>query len=119
MIRYHCFFCAKTVSNEVPNDTVIRAALICPECIGMADHKKFDEVLKDIEARLKDNAVESAWNKVKLAADDKDPEAVLKTLGEFFLIVAKEETHETVKSLLEGLSTDCDRMSYNYYVSTK
>lgn len=32
-MRYHCYFCGKSVSNEVPDDTVIRAVLICPECI--------------------------------------------------------------------------------------
>jgi hypothetical protein len=28
-----CFLCEKSVSNEVPDETIIRAALICPECV--------------------------------------------------------------------------------------
>jgi hypothetical protein len=32
-MRYHCYFCSKSVSSELPNDSVIRAILICPECI--------------------------------------------------------------------------------------
>jgi DNA-directed RNA polymerase subunit RPC12/RpoP len=32
-MRYCCYFCGKSVSNEVPDETVIRALLVCPECI--------------------------------------------------------------------------------------
>jgi len=32
-MRYSCYFCQKSVTSEVPKDTVIRAILICPECI--------------------------------------------------------------------------------------
>lgn len=32
-MRYRCYFCAKSVSSELPDDAVIRAILICPECI--------------------------------------------------------------------------------------
>jgi hypothetical protein len=36
-VRLYCYFCGKSVSNEVPRDTVVRALLECPECI----EKKF------------------------------------------------------------------------------
>jgi DNA-directed RNA polymerase subunit RPC12/RpoP len=36
-MRYFCFRCNKCVTNDLPEDSYIRAALICPECIG---HKK-------------------------------------------------------------------------------
>jgi DNA-directed RNA polymerase subunit RPC12/RpoP len=36
-MRYACFFCGKSVTSELPNDSVIRALLICPEC--MEDEK--------------------------------------------------------------------------------
>ena len=32
-MRYSCWFCGKSVTSEVPNDSVIRALLVCPECI--------------------------------------------------------------------------------------
>jgi len=32
-MRLKCYFCGKSVSNEVPQDTTIRAVLVCPECI--------------------------------------------------------------------------------------
>jgi DNA-directed RNA polymerase subunit RPC12/RpoP len=32
-MRYHCHFCGKSVTSELPDDTVIRAILVCPECI--------------------------------------------------------------------------------------
>lgn len=32
-MKLQCTCCEKIVSNDVPDDVVIRAALICPECI--------------------------------------------------------------------------------------
>jgi DNA-directed RNA polymerase subunit RPC12/RpoP len=32
-MRYHCYFCGKSVTTELPDDSVIRAVLVCPECI--------------------------------------------------------------------------------------
>jgi DNA-directed RNA polymerase subunit RPC12/RpoP len=32
-MRLICFNCGKSVSNELPDTTTIRAALVCPECI--------------------------------------------------------------------------------------
>jgi len=32
-IRLHCYFCNKPVSSIVPSETIVRAAVICPECI--------------------------------------------------------------------------------------
>ena len=33
-MRGWCWFCEKSVTSELPDDTVIRALLVCPECIG-------------------------------------------------------------------------------------
>lgn len=32
-MRYICYFCHKSVTSELPDDAVIRAILVCPECI--------------------------------------------------------------------------------------
>jgi len=32
-MRLFCWCCHKSVSNELPDDTVLRAVAICPECI--------------------------------------------------------------------------------------
>lgn len=32
-MRLHCWFCGKSVSTEVSEETIVRAALVCPECI--------------------------------------------------------------------------------------
>ena len=32
-MRLYCWCCHKSVSNEVPEDTVLRACCVCPECI--------------------------------------------------------------------------------------
>jgi DNA-directed RNA polymerase subunit RPC12/RpoP len=32
-MRYFCHFCGRSVTTELPDDSVIRAVLVCPECI--------------------------------------------------------------------------------------
>jgi hypothetical protein len=32
-MRLHCWFCRKSVSNEMPDEIIVRAVCICPECI--------------------------------------------------------------------------------------
>jgi hypothetical protein len=32
-MRYLCWYCGKSVTSELPDDSVIRAILICAECI--------------------------------------------------------------------------------------
>jgi DNA-directed RNA polymerase subunit RPC12/RpoP len=32
-MRYVCSFCGQSVTSELPDDSVIRAVLVCPECI--------------------------------------------------------------------------------------
>jgi DNA-directed RNA polymerase subunit RPC12/RpoP len=32
-MRIRCSFCGKSVSTEVPDQTVFRAVAVCPECI--------------------------------------------------------------------------------------
>lgn len=32
-MRLYCYFCGKSVSTDVPRETVVRALLVCPECI--------------------------------------------------------------------------------------
>lgn len=32
-MRLFCFFCGKPVSNELPDDTTLRAVCVCPECL--------------------------------------------------------------------------------------
>jgi hypothetical protein len=38
-MRLFCFDCGKSVTNELPNDTIFRATAKCPECLelGAAD----------------------------------------------------------------------------------
>jgi DNA-directed RNA polymerase subunit RPC12/RpoP len=32
-MRYYCFTCGKSVTSELHPDAIIRAVLVCPECI--------------------------------------------------------------------------------------
>jgi hypothetical protein len=32
-MRLICFMCGKSVSTEVPDETILRAVCVCPECI--------------------------------------------------------------------------------------
>ena len=47
-MRLCCYFCGKSVSSEVPDTTVIRAVLVCPECIEAEKIK----IPASIEGRL-------------------------------------------------------------------
>lgn len=33
-MRIHCNKCGKSVSTEVPEDTIVRAWVECPECVA-------------------------------------------------------------------------------------
>ena len=35
-MRLFCWICKKSVSNELPEDTTLRAICLCPECIEKA-----------------------------------------------------------------------------------
>ena len=32
-MRYYCNFCGRPAMSPVPDDTIVRAILVCPECI--------------------------------------------------------------------------------------
>lgn len=34
-MRYPCYTCGKSVTSELPDDSIIRAALTCPECLEL------------------------------------------------------------------------------------
>jgi hypothetical protein len=60
-MRYPCHHCGKSVSSELPDDSVIRAMLTCPECIQIGkvmfpeDHAKAEAMMQDLlgpEAKL-------------------------------------------------------------------
>jgi hypothetical protein len=36
-MKLRCTYCSKIVSTEVPDDTVVRAVLECPECVEKND----------------------------------------------------------------------------------
>jgi DNA-directed RNA polymerase subunit RPC12/RpoP len=50
-MRYYCFACWKSVTSPLPDDAVIRATLICPECIERAD-PSLVEALEDIAQKV-------------------------------------------------------------------
>lgn len=33
LMRLYCYGCGKSVSTEVPDETILRAVAICPECV--------------------------------------------------------------------------------------
>ena len=49
-MRLICFGCGKSVSNEVPEDTVLRAVAICPECIPAMLREDCTTILSPREA---------------------------------------------------------------------
>lgn len=47
-MRYHCHYCGKSVTSLLPEDAVIRATLICPECLQRADPALLNAALEDL-----------------------------------------------------------------------
>lgn len=48
-MRLRCYNCTKSVSNEVPDDTTVRALILCPECIELWVHEGKLDLGKEIE----------------------------------------------------------------------
>jgi hypothetical protein len=47
-MRLYCHGCFKSVSNEVPSTTILRAVVFCPECIERVDGGTFDHVIEQM-----------------------------------------------------------------------
>lgn len=41
-MQLHCIVCGQSVSSQVPDDTIIRAYLQCPECLAEMDEEIAD-----------------------------------------------------------------------------
>lgn len=52
-MRIHCFCCGKSVSTEVPEETILRAVAYCPECLSGADPKMFEFLIQQMKAKAK------------------------------------------------------------------
>lgn len=56
MMRLHCNRCRKAVSTPVPDDTIIRAWIECPECVEKYGTKVkprlLEELLEEIRKEL-------------------------------------------------------------------
>jgi len=50
-MRIPCNVCGKAISTEIPNDSIIRAWVECPECIQ-----------EEKEARLKEDRIKQAFS---------------------------------------------------------
>lgn len=56
-MRLRCFRCGKSVSTEVDDETVVRACLVCPECIpttmkfNRQDRRRFERELANRERK--------------------------------------------------------------------
>lgn len=48
-MRLHCLACGKSVSTEVPEATVLRAVVWCPECIERVPDTIADAFIMAIE----------------------------------------------------------------------
>lgn len=48
--RYFCHYCGKSVTSELPEDAVIRATIICPECLAGGDPAMVEAALISIAA---------------------------------------------------------------------
>lgn len=47
-MRLVCFICGKSVSTDVEPDTIVRAVLICPECVPAALRDDVRTIVSDL-----------------------------------------------------------------------
>lgn len=87
-MRLRCFKCGKSVSTEVPDETIIRATLECPECLEITLKKIIEEETQRLREKLA-IAVEAMKDSVARADDCGDSynshpvrEALAKIRGE-------------------------------------
>jgi hypothetical protein len=50
-MRLFCFFCGKSVSTEVPDETILRAVCVCPECIPRTLREDVSSILTPKDER--------------------------------------------------------------------
>lgn len=50
-MRLYCHGCGKSVSTEVPDETVVRACLFCPECLAKMDSAALNKALESLEKK--------------------------------------------------------------------
>jgi hypothetical protein len=49
MMRLYCTVCGKSVSTEMIDETIVRAALICPECVDeMSEDGRLELEIDDL-----------------------------------------------------------------------
>ena len=60
MIRLHCNRCGKVVSTPVPDDTIVRAWIECPECVEKYGTKVKPRLLEELLEELREGLEEIA-----------------------------------------------------------
>ena len=53
-MRLQCYFCSKSVSNELPEETVVRGLLICPECVEARYYEMIARVTSKVSGEASD-----------------------------------------------------------------
>jgi hypothetical protein len=60
-----------------------------------------------------------AWDDVRKSVESDDPEDVLSALANYFDVDAAQQTHDTVRALLESAAEHCRTAAFEYYASWK
>lgn len=60
-MRLRCMKCGKSVSSEVPDSTVVRAYLECPECVASSPEHAALEKIANTEMPPADSTPEVEW----------------------------------------------------------
>lgn len=95
-MRLNCYHCGKSVSTEVPSDTILRAIATCPECIenqSPANHdrerERRDRWCQFMAAAIRDCNVRIRWDDqgkeyVDLSFSERIADAAIAALEERF-----------------------------------
>lgn len=63
-MKFYCAYCGKSVTNELPNNSLLRGECKCPECIESLN-------------QVSDNVIEKIENSMLVQRDNKTPILVL------------------------------------------
>ena len=53
-MRLRCYPCGRSVSTEVPDETVVRACLFCPECLERGGLRRYTNEIGTTDWRTED-----------------------------------------------------------------
>ena len=106
-MRLRCYHCGESVSTEVPDDTIVRAILECPECIEKTTGPAQDGALSRAAWRRETDAQVAIVLAANMGFDDGLEAAARACCDGFLASRFRALKRNTALAPLAGKETDC------------